>query len=166
MDEALASLVRRFFGVFDNRDKRKPEFATLQSLCVEGTVISKRTAESMEVWSLAEFWKPRQALLTDGSLTDFHEWEVASETFTYGGIATRVCSYKKEGVLRGGSYSGSGTKFMHFAFTREGWRITSILWEDGDERPPAKTLRRYGSGAVDGTHEEVSTTSLQRPRGS
>jgi hypothetical protein len=161
MEEELDSLVRGFFSVFDNRNKCKPEFAMLRSICAEGAVIAKRTAESMEICSLVEFWRPRQALLTDGSLTDFHEWEVASETAIHGGIATRICRYKKEGLLRGESYSGSGTKFMHFVLTQEGWKITAVLWEDEDERSPAKKLQRYGSGAIDGMHQDVATVSLQ-----
>src|SRR3954470_17488610 len=99
VDTELDNLVRDFFSIFDNRNGRQPGFPTLQALFVDSALISKRSALSTETSSLAEFWYPRAALLSNGSLTEFHEWEDASQTFVYGGIATRICQYSKQGVL-------------------------------------------------------------------
>src|SRR5947209_1372147 len=128
----LDNLVRNFFGIFDNRNGRKLGFAALQAMFVEGALISKRNASSTETSSLADFWYPREALLSTGRLTEFHEWEVASETFVYGGLATRICQYSKQGLLEGRDYAGSGVKLMQFLLTEQGWKITSIVWEDAD----------------------------------
>jgi hypothetical protein len=132
MQVEIDELVARFFGVFDNRDGRVPDFAAFDSLFVRGAVITVRNAGNVQVLSLADFVAPREKLLADGSLTHFHEWELESETFLSGGIASRTCKYRKEGTMNELPYTGQGTKCFHFVRTDSGWRIASVLWEDSD----------------------------------
>jgi hypothetical protein len=80
--------------------------------------------------ALQEFISPREAMLTGGSLVEFHEWETEAKTFVSGVTATRICRYEKEGRLNGEPYAGRGAKSIQMTRTPEGWRILSILWED------------------------------------
>ena len=128
----IDALVAVFYGAFDNREGRAPAAAALRELFIpEGRVV-RISAEGVAAWSVEAFIAPRVALLTDGSLTDFHEWEVEGETTLSGNIAARRSRYRKRGMLHGASYEGEGRKF--FQLCREGaaWRIVSVLWEDDE----------------------------------
>ena len=135
MTDALANInnvTTAFFDAFDNRQNRIPDFDQFKKCFVEGSVIGKRTDTEVKVWSLSDFWKPRNELLIDGKLTEFHEWEVKPETSIFNGIAIRHCSYQKEGILDGLPYAGVGTKCFQFVLTQGGWRIAYLLWEDDE----------------------------------
>jgi len=127
---SIDELTQMFFSVFDNRQGRVPDLSCLDQMFVERAIITRREDNHLDVMSLAEFVAPRQDLLSNGTLTEFHEWEVEARTFVDGGIATRICKYMKEGVLDGGPFSGVGMKSIQFVRTGEGWRTASVLWED------------------------------------
>lgn len=127
---SIDEVVSGFFDSFDNRMNRIPDFDLFATFFVEGSVIGNRTNAGVSIWSLREFWGPRIELLTGGRLTEFHEWETESEMSILGGIAFRRSSYQKDGFLDGHPYQGAGTKCFQFALTPDGWRITSVLWED------------------------------------
>lgn len=132
MQDQIDSLVREFFSAFDNRAGRKMDPAALRSLFGPSALIVKNTGSTSESLSVHAFIQPREVLLTNGALVDFHEWEVEATTFVFGGIACRTLRYAKEGRLNGAPYSGEGMKSMHFAQTADGWRITSIIWQDAE----------------------------------
>ena len=129
-EREIEILVKSFFDSFDNRGGRRPNFDQFKALFADGATIGKRNLEEVAIWPLRKFWDPRANLLTGGSLTEFHEWETHSRTSIMSGIATRYCDYEKEGLLNGALYKGKGTKLIQFASTPDGWRITSVLWED------------------------------------
>ncbi|MGI9265319.1 MAG: DUF4440 domain-containing protein, partial [Gammaproteobacteria bacterium] len=131
---SIDELTHAFFSVFDNRRGTAPDLSRLSQMFVERAIITRRDDHLLDVMSLDEFVAPRQDLFNTGKLVDFHEWEVESQTFLDGGIATRICEYKKEGVLEGEPFSGGGTKSIQFVQVAEGWRIASVLWEDADPR--------------------------------
>ncbi len=90
--------------------------------------------------SVDAFISPARQLLTDGSLVDFHEWEVDATTFVFGGIACRTLRYAKQGILNGVAFSGEGMKSIHLARTAEGWRITSVIWQDAEDGLPIDSV--------------------------
>jgi len=129
---AIDDLASAFFSVFDNRENKTPDLSCLYRMFTERAIITKRDGDHLDIMSLDEFVAPRQDLLTSGTLVDFHEWEVEARTFVDGGIATRLCSYLKEGVMSGEPFSGGGMKSIQFVRIAEGWRIGSVLWEDAE----------------------------------
>ena len=133
MNEAQKSideLVGSFFGCFDNRKNRMPDFDFFNKHFLTDSVIGNKTESGVSTWSLNEFWQPRKELLTSGRLVEFHEWETESNTAIYHGIANRQSTYQKEGVLDGLPYSGEGIKLFQLVLTHGGWRIAYLLWED------------------------------------
>lgn len=127
---SIDEIVSGFFCSFDNRRGRVPDFDLFRTFFVADSVIGNRTEARVTIWSLPDFWRPRNELLTGGRLIEFHEWETASETSIFDGIAVRHSSYQKEGLLDGLPYKGAGTKCFQFALTPDGWRIVYVLWED------------------------------------
>ena len=126
----IASLITAFYAAFDNRGGRAPAVAELRALLAPLATITRVNAEGADTWDPDAFIAPREAMLTDGTLTEFHEWEVAGRTEGFGHIAGHSSVYRKEGRLNGAPYEGSGRKFISLFNTGGRWLISSILWED------------------------------------
>jgi hypothetical protein len=92
--------------------------------------VTRVCAGQMESWSVDEFIAPRAAMLMDGTLVKFHEWEIEGATTIFGNIAEHRSQYRKSGHLRGDPYVGEGRKFISLCRLAGCWRIVSILWED------------------------------------
>jgi hypothetical protein len=125
--EALASA---FYAAFDNRGSRVPAADDLRALFSETATITRVTEADVASWNPEAFIAPRIAMLTDGTLTEFHEWETDSRTVVLGNIASRWSTYEKAGKLNAAEYRGGGEKFIQLHRTSGRWLISSILWED------------------------------------
>jgi hypothetical protein len=126
----LDSLITRFYGAFDNRNGRVPSVQDMTDLLLDSAVIAKATGSSFEIYGPKQFAEPRVALLQDGELLDFHEWETSAATDIHGQMAVRHSRYAKEGVWSGKPYSGAGTKSFQFIRVNGAWRILSVAWVD------------------------------------
>ncbi|MFJ1751643.1 nuclear transport factor 2 family protein [Kitasatospora sp. NPDC088134] len=125
----LDLLTREFFDAFDNRDGRTADVARLRRLMLpEGVIVV--TGPAYAVYGVEEFIAPREVLLSDGRLTDFHEWEVSERTEIVPGVACRIGTYRKSGTLNGAPYDATGTKTFQFVHTPSGWRIAAFSWHD------------------------------------
>lgn len=82
------------------------------------------------VYGVDSFIAPRQELLSNGTLTDFREWEVSGRTEMFGDIAQHFCLYAKAGVQHGTPFTGRGMKTLQFVRTPAGWRISAAAWDD------------------------------------
>ena len=140
MSESLDDLVRRFFAAFDNRAGTVVNLNAIRGCFAQGAIVFRSSAGSRETMTVDQFIEPRQALLTNGSLVDFHEWEVEASTFLYGEIACRTLRYRKEGMLNGAPLSGEGRKSIHLVRIDGHWRITSIIWQDSDAALPIDSV--------------------------
>lgn len=107
--------------------------ASLRQLFLPGAVIVKEAAGEAVAMTVDAFIPPRGALLTSGVLTEFHEWEVASHTAVFGGMAWRQCRYRKSGVQNGNPFEGAGVKALTFARQHDTWKIASVTWQDEEE---------------------------------
>ncbi|MFD8599715.1 DUF4440 domain-containing protein [Kitasatospora sp. NPDC059646] len=125
----LDRLTAEFFAAFDNRDGRRADVDRLRRLMLPGGVIVV-TGPRYLAHTVEEFVAPRELLLSDGRLTDFHEWETSEHTDIADGIACRIGEYRKSGVLDGEPYEGTGTKTFQFVRTPDGWRISAFAWHD------------------------------------
>ena len=135
----IDEVTRLFFGAFSNRHGR-PAVDVLYRLFLPRAVITKRTAAAVEVYDLAQFVEPRRQLLTDGSLVDFSEEETAAHTDIFGGIAQRLCTYRKAGVLAGRPFSGQGVKTIQFVCIGGEWKISALAWEDERDGLPLPVI--------------------------
>lgn len=86
-----------------------------------------------EIYALETFIKPREVLLNSGELINFSEFEIKNETKIFGNIAQRFCSYKKMGELNGEYFKSFGMKTIQFIKTADGWKISSVAWDDEKE---------------------------------
>ncbi|BFV59009.1 hypothetical protein KCMC57_up41130 [Kitasatospora sp. CMC57] len=124
-------LTAEFFGSFDNREGKVADVDRIRRLMLPGGVIVKTGADGLVTYTVEEFVEPRERLLSDGRLTEFHEWETSERTEVVGDIACRVGEYRKAGVMEGEPFEGGGTKTIQFVRTEEdGWRIVAFSWYD------------------------------------
>lgn len=149
-ERAIDALVGAFFNLFSNRGGARPDLRGIFDLCIPEAVISKCVSSTPEIASLDEFIAPREALLSDGALTDFHEVETAHHTQVFGNVAQRSCTYAKSGVLDGVPFRARGAKVFQFIKGPDGWRISAVSWDDEREgfRLGADAPAHFQAGAV------------------
>ncbi|WP_281323593.1 GNAT family N-acetyltransferase [Flavobacterium aestivum] len=126
----IDQLTESFFNIFTNSDQQKPNWNTIHTICLPETIIIKKNANNEEVYNLNTFIEPRKKILSDGTLTEFMEYETSEETKIVGNIAQRFSRFEKKGQLNGTSFIGNGNKLFQFVKTSTGWKISSVIWED------------------------------------
>ncbi len=126
----LNSLTDDFFSIFSNVNQHKPDWDSVYKLCLTETLIIKKIGLSQETYTLQGFITPRKKILSDGTLTEFEENEIADETRIDGCIAQRFSRYKKNGNLNGKWFQEYGRKMFQFVKTKNGWKISALIWQD------------------------------------
>jgi RimJ/RimL family protein N-acetyltransferase len=126
----LDRLMSVFMAAFTNTDGRRPDLDAIREVFVpQGSIVSN-VGEQPVFYDLDAFIEPRQQLLTDGRLTEFSEWEVTERTEIFGSIAHRFSEYAKSGTMNGERFEGGGRKTTQFVRTPDGWRMSSMAWDD------------------------------------
>ncbi|MEV4947058.1 GNAT family protein [Streptomyces sp. NPDC053755] len=133
----LDRLMGVFVGAFTNTDGRRPDLDVIREVFIPQGRIIANTGDEPVIHDLDAFIAPRQRMLTDGTLTEFSEWEVAERTEVVGSVAHRFSEYRKSGFRHGEWFEGSGHKTTQFVRTPAGWRIASLAWDD--DPAPAST---------------------------
>ncbi|MEU1071024.1 MULTISPECIES: DUF4440 domain-containing protein [unclassified Streptomyces] len=126
----LDQLMRTFLGAFTNTGGTRPRVEVIREVFIPQAMIISNVGGRLVVYGLDTFIEPREKILTDGTLTEFSEWEVAERTEVFGSIAHRFSEYRKSGFLDGEWFEGSGRKSTQFVRTPEGWRMSSMAWDD------------------------------------
>ncbi|MBM0224328.1 GNAT family N-acetyltransferase [Micromonospora sp. ATA51] len=126
----LDGLMATFLGAFANPGGTRPNVEAIEEVFIpEGMIISNVGATSV-IYDLRQFVEPREKILTDGTLTEFREWETSETTEIYGSIAHRFSEYRKSGYLKGEWFEGRGRKTTQFVKTPSGWKMSSLAWDD------------------------------------
>lgn len=129
----IDNITKVFFGLFTNTNQTQPDLSAIYTTCISECIIVKKMEGAEIVYTLESFIAPRKTILSDGTLTEFEEHEIAEETKVIGHIAQRYSRYQKSGYLNGEYFMEYGHKFFQFVKTQDGWRINSFIWED--DRP-------------------------------
>lgn len=119
-----------FFSVFTNKAPRVQRVRHLETLCIERVLIINNTSGTPLIYSLQEFIKPREEMLTNGTLVDFSEHEISHKTDIFQNIAQRFSDYEKSGVLKGKPFASKGKKTLQFIRQKDEWKIASVVWSD------------------------------------
>ncbi|MBI3235396.1 MAG: GNAT family N-acetyltransferase [Bacteroidetes bacterium] len=126
----INQVTKTFFNLFTNSNQKKIELERINDICLPQTIIIKKETNKEEVYHIDTFINPRKKILTDGTLTEFEEYEVFNETKIIQNIAHRFSIYKKKGFYNGEYFEAKGTKFFQYIKTSNGWRINAVIWED------------------------------------
>lgn len=126
----IEALIAAFYAAFDNRGSQSPAIAELRAMFSGNATITRVSPERVDTWDTDAFIAPRAVMLSDGTLTEFHEWEVDAHTTVFDNIASRRSHYQKAALLNGAQYGGQGRKFIQLYKSADRWLISSILWED------------------------------------
>ncbi|MBL7920441.1 MAG: GNAT family N-acetyltransferase [Bacteroidia bacterium] len=122
--------IKTFFGIFNNKNNQQANWDPINKVCMPETMIIKKNKNERVIYNLNSFIEPRKKILSDGTLVDFEEKEISSETKIVNNIAQRYSRYQKNGILNGKPFNECGTKFFQFIKTNNEWKISSIIWED------------------------------------
>ncbi|HEX6851137.1 MAG TPA: hypothetical protein VF139_06985 [Candidatus Polarisedimenticolaceae bacterium] len=127
---SIDAIAESFFDLFDNRGGRPPRLDMLHELVVPGATIVRATEPEPELTNVADFLAPRQKMLSDGTLAEFAERELAATTEVFGNVAQRFSLYEKSGIRDGRQFTTRGMKAFQFVRTPDGWRISAVAWDD------------------------------------
>ncbi|MES2567131.1 MAG: GNAT family N-acetyltransferase [Bacteroidota bacterium] len=126
----INELVQLFFGIFANNNLKQPDWNLLHRLCIPEALLISKQNNKQDVYTIQSFIEPRKKILCDGTLTEFVENEISYEINIQNNIAERHSRYQKSGIMNNKPFLELGNKFFQFVKTAEGWRITSVIWED------------------------------------
>ncbi|MGH6638559.1 MAG: hypothetical protein ACREBY_08160 [Polaromonas sp.] len=137
----LKRLMTGFFRAVSFEPGEAPSYASIHELFIEAGLLIKNSGATTEISSVRQFIEPRQASVTAGELTRFHEAELAETTEVFGNVAHRFSAYLKSGTLKGVPFEARGMISTQFVLTPMGWRMSSMAWDD--ERPGLTLPRQY-----------------------
>ena len=107
-----------------------PDYGRIRELFVDDGILVRTPDAPVDVEG---FIAPRQATFESGALTEFSETELTSHTEVFGRVAHRMSGYGKAGVLNGEAFSTRGVISTQFVQTGDGWRMSSMAWDDERE---------------------------------
>lgn len=128
----IDQLTRRFFSIFSNTNGQTPPLDSISELCLPQALIIRKAGLTEEVYNLETFIAPRKNMLSDGTLTEFEERETKEHTTLSGTMAQRSSVYRKQGVLNHRAFEQTGHKLFQFINTLQGWKISSVIWQDDE----------------------------------
>lgn len=123
-------ITNSFYRLFTNTKQQIPVFEKIQEICLPETIIIKKGKDTEEIFNLETFIEPRKKILSDGTLTEFEEYELFEDTRLAANIAQRFSKYQKKGYSNGDYFKANGTKLFQYVKTNKGWKIISVIWED------------------------------------
>jgi hypothetical protein len=126
----LARLSAAFFAAVSFDDGGRPGYDAIRDLFIPAGMLIRNTGDAPEVTSVDEFIAPRTALVESGALTSFYEGELVAVNHVFGTVAHRWCAYEKGGVQDGNAFEARGAISTQFVLTPEGWRMSSMAWDD------------------------------------
>jgi hypothetical protein len=129
----IDALLTEFFQAVSFVNGQPPQYRNLWSLFLPSGQLIKASEVTPEITSLDQFIASRQQLVDAHLLTDFHEAELSCTLEVFGHIAHRLSVYQKSGTREGVPFTGQGKISTQFIYTPEGWKISSMIWDD--ERP-------------------------------
>jgi hypothetical protein len=141
-EHELAALTAAFLRAVTFARGERPDYDAIRGLFIDGGKLIRNFGEP-EVATVDEFIAPRRALVDAGTLTEFEEVEHSHITEVFGNVAHRMSTYGKRGVQNGVPVSARGVMSTQFVRTPEGWRMSSMAWDD--ERPGLELPERYAA---------------------
>jgi hypothetical protein len=126
----IDALTARFFDLFTNKDGRVPNVKDIKSIFIPNGILISNTEDTPQNYDLDDFIKPREKMLTDGTLTNFCEREIFHKTELFAGVAQRFSLYEKTGELNGEHFETKGMKTIQFVRVNGKWKMSSVAWSD------------------------------------
>ncbi len=130
---AICELIQTFLRAVSFEEGGRPAYGDLPALFIDGARLIRNSGAAPEISTVDEFVRDRQRALDAGELLAFEEVELDETTELFGNIAHRFSPYAKRGSTDRGPIATRGVISTQFVRTEDGWRISSMAWDD--ERP-------------------------------
>ena len=126
----LDRLAIEFFRAVSFDEDGRPAYGNIFALFIGSGLLIKNSGSVPEVSTLRQFIEPREAVVNAGELTSFLEEELWETTEIFGNVAHRFSAYSKRGVMNNASFEAKGMISTQFILTPDGWRMSSMAWDD------------------------------------
>jgi hypothetical protein len=142
-----ATLISAFFRAVSFETAQRPAYDAIRELFADGGKLIRAGSKLAETWTVDDFIASRWRMVDSGALTSFRETEIGAITEVFANVAHRFSTYEKRGMMNGTPIAGRGLISTQFIGTPDGWRISSMAWDD--ERPGLTIPARYLSPPAD-----------------
>ncbi len=129
----LNQLIAKFFQAVSFEAGQVPDYENIHQIFIERGLLIKNSTATPEISGVAEFIAPRKAMVESGSLKRFQESELFERTEIFGNVAHRFSGYGKSGTLNEVPFEARGMISTQFIRTPQGWKISSMAWDDERE---------------------------------
>ena len=126
----IDALTTRFFDLFTNKNGGAQNVKDIKEIFILNGILVNNTEDTPVIYDLDGFIKPREEILSDGTLTNFCEREIFQKTEIFRGVAQRFSLYEKSGELNGERFETKGMKTIQFIKANEEWKMSSVAWSD------------------------------------
>lgn len=131
--DLIGAVVGRFLAAVSFETGARPDYPSLRALFVNGAHLTPTSSGRPESLTVEEFIASRSAQVASGQLSAFEEQETGHVSEIFGNVAHRFSTYHKAASFEGTSRQTSGMISTQLVRTQQGWRISSMAWDD--ERP-------------------------------
>lgn len=139
----IDGLVHAFFQAVSFEEGDMPPYDDIRRLFIPNGLLIRNTGAAPEISTVDGFIAPRLELVRSGQLTRFLEVELFETTQVFGQVAQRFSGYAKSGSQNGQAFGARGMISTQFIATPDGWRMSSMAWDD--ERPGIALLPQPGA---------------------
>jgi hypothetical protein len=126
----LKGLMDGFLDAVSFDQGSRPHYERIRDIVIDKGKLIKAISVPAEVSTVDQFIAPRRQMVDSGELTAFKETERSAVTEVFGNVAHRFSTYDKSGISNGAAFTGAGMISTQFVRTVDGWKISSMAWDD------------------------------------
>jgi GNAT superfamily N-acetyltransferase len=127
---SITELMQRFFSAVSFGPGDRPGYQGLTDLFTPTGKLIRATDATPEMWTIEEFIAARSAAYEVREVCSFEESELSGTTDMFGNVAHRISPYRKRTATKDGEVEIQGVILTQFVRMLDGWRISSMAWDD------------------------------------
>jgi len=132
-----------FYESLSFQDGEMPDLETVKELFYENGLLINNSFSKPVIFTVDEYIQSFESQIADGSMLQFMQRELYSETEVFGKVAQRLSVYEYSFTYHETTNAPRGINYIQFILDNDHWRITSMAWADQNENHqiPAEYLK-------------------------
>lgn len=130
---AIDYVTEDFYESLSFQDGELPDLETVKSLFYSDGLLVNNSFGRPLTYTIESFTQALEAQIADGTLQQFMQRELYSDTEIFGKVARRVSVYEYSFADQDSDKLSKGINYIQFIQVDDHWRITSMVWNDENE---------------------------------
>ncbi|MEO6631467.1 MAG: hypothetical protein ABIN13_07095 [Mucilaginibacter sp.] len=139
---AIDYITEDFYESLSFQDGEMPDLETARELFYEKGLIINNSFGKPITFTVDGYIQSFEEKIADGTMLQFMQRELYSETEVFGKVAQRLSVYEYSFTYHETANAPRGINYIQFILDNDNWRITSMAWSDENEnyKIPAEYL--------------------------